>query len=266
MSGPTSDRPAGVDLFLAPNPGPMTLDGTNTWRITAPGAPQAPAVVVDPGPDDDGHLRRVAAAGPVALVVVTHRHRDHTAGAARFAQLTGAPVRGADPAECVAAAPLEDGEILEVGGAARLRVVTTPGHTTDSICLELLDGDGVTVAVLTGDTILGRGTTVIAHPDGRLGPYLDSLRRLGRLGPVPVLPGHGPVRPDLAAVCAEYLTHRGQRLEQVRAVLDRIGPNATVAEVTDVVYDFLDPADHTLRGAAERSVAAQLDHLRDARP
>lgn len=255
-----TDLPAGVDLFLAPNPGPMTLDGTNTWRIADVRDPAAPAVVIDPGPDDEPHLRRVAAAGPVGLIVVTHRHRDHTAGAARFAELTGAPVRGADPAECVDGPPLVDGERL----VDRLQVVLTPGHTTDSVCLRLLDSAGATVAVFTGDTILGRGTTVIAHPDGALGPYLDSLRRLGDVGAVPVLPGHGPVRPDLAAVCAEYLTHRTQRLDQVRAVLEEIGPTATVAQVTDVVYDFLDPDDATLRGAAERSVAAQLDHLRGA--
>lgn len=258
--------PDGVTLTLAPNPGPMTLDGTNTWRVTAPWSPGSAAVVVDPGPDDEGHLCRVAALGPVALVVVTHRHRDHTAGAARFAQLTGAAVRGADPEECIDAPPLAAGEILTVAGRPRLQVLTTPGHTTDSICLRLLDDDGVTVAVFTGDTVLGRGTTVIAHPDGALGPYLQTLDRLRALGPVPVLPGHGPVRPDLAAVADEYLTHRRQRLDQVRAVLARVGADATVTEVTDAVYDFLDPDDHTLRGAAERSVAAQLDHLRDGGP
>lgn len=258
--------PDGVTVTLAPNPGPMTLDGTNTWRVTAPWSDRSPAVVVDPGPDDEDHLRRMAALGPVDQIVVTHRHRDHTAGASRFAQLTGAPVSGADPAECLDAPPLIDDEVLGIGGRPRLQVMATPGHTTDSICLRLLDDDGATVAVFTGDTVLGRGTTVIAHPDGALGPYLQTLQRLRTVGPVPVLPGHGPVRPDLAAVAAEYLAHRHQRLDQVRAVLDRIGADATVTQVTDAVYDFLDPADATLRGAAERSVAAQLDHLRGARP
>lgn len=259
----TPALPDGVSLTLAPNPGPMTLTGTNTWRVAASGSEQAPAVVIDPGPDDEEHLRRVAALGPVGLIVVTHRHRDHTAGAVRFSQLTGAAVRGADPAECVDGPALVDGETLTVGGRPRLQVLATPGHTTDSICLRLLDDDA-TVAVFTGDTILGAGTTVIAHPDGALAPYLQSLDRLRGIGPVPVLPGHGPVRPDLAAVAAEYLVHRHQRLDQVRAVLDRIGTDATVAQVTDAVYAFLDPADATLRGAAERSVAAQLDHLRAA--
>lgn len=257
--------PEGVELTLAPNPGPMTLDGTNTWRVTAPWSSDSAAVVIDPGPDDEDHLNRVAALGPVDLIVVTHRHLDHTAGAERFAQLTGAPISGADPAECRDAPPLVDDEMIGIGGAPRLQVMATPGHTTDSICLRLLDDDGATVAVFTGDTVLGRGTTVIAHPDGALGPYLQTMERLRAAGAVPVLPGHGPVRSDLAATAAEYLAHRRQRLDQVRAVLDRIGPDATVAQVTDAVYDFLDPADTTLRGAAERSVAAQLDHLRGAR-
>ena len=110
--------------------------------------------------------------------------------------------------------------------------------------------------VLTGDTILGRGTTVVAHPDGRLGPYLKSLTRLAELRGAMLLPGHGPVRPDVAAVAAEYLAHRQERLDQVRAAL--AAGARTPHEVVEVVYADVD---RTLWPAAEQSVRAQLDYL-----
>ena len=114
--------------------------------------------------------------------------------------------------------------------------------------------------MLTGDTILGRGTTVIAHPDGHLGSYLASLETLAALGPALVLPGHGPELPDLAAVCAAYAEHRQQRLDSVRAALLVLGSDASVSEVADLVYADVEP---DVRGAAELSVAAQLHYLRD---
>jgi glyoxylase-like metal-dependent hydrolase (beta-lactamase superfamily II) len=114
--------------------------------------------------------------------------------------------------------------------------------------------------VLTGDTILGRGTTLIAHPDGALGPYLDSLRRLAGLAPATaVLPGHGPELPDAPAVATAYLAHREERLEQVRSALAQLGPDATPHQVVEVVYADVD---EVLWPAAELSVRAQLDHLR----
>jgi glyoxylase-like metal-dependent hydrolase (beta-lactamase superfamily II) len=142
-----------------------------------------------------------------------------------------------------------------------LRVVATPGHTSDSLSF-LLDGPGADQAVLTGDTVLGRGTTVIAHPDGALGPYLDSLRRLADLAPATaVLPGHGPELPDAPAVARAYLAHREERLEQVRAALGVLGEHATPRQVVEVVYADVD---RMLWPAAELSVRAQLDHLRGA--
>jgi glyoxylase-like metal-dependent hydrolase (beta-lactamase superfamily II) len=198
---------------LAPNPGPMSLDGTNSYLIGAPGS--AGVIVVDPGPLDEPHLQALAAAGDVELVLITHHHQDHTEASARFHELTGAPVRAKDGAFCHGGAPLADGEELDAAGV-RLRVLATPGHTADSVCLHLPD-DGPAGSVLTGDTILGRGTTIIAYPDGRLGPYLKSLKRLAALGPATVLPAHGQVLPDLAGICAKYLEHRHERLEQVRA-------------------------------------------------
>ena len=238
--------------LLAPNAGPMTLAGTNSYIIAAPGSNEI--VVVDPGPLQEGHLAALAAAGRVALVLITHRHADHTAASARFAELTGAPVRAFDEDYCVNGDPLSDGELLSQAGTS-IRVVATPGHTDDSVCLHL-PGDGPAGSVLTGDTILGHGTTII---DGSLADYLASLETLRALGPATVLPAHGPVLPDLAAICDTYLAHRHERLDQVRSALSALGPDASVAQVTDRVYTQTDAA---VRFAAEASVIAQLAYLR----
>lgn len=244
---------------LAPNPGPMSLDGTNSYLVAAEGHPGA--AVVDPGPLDEKHLEELAlAAGSVELILITHRHADHTAGAARLQELTGAPVRAADPRHSIGEPPLQPGEVISVAGT-EIRVLATPGHTSDSVCFHL-PLDGPAGSVLTGDTILGRGTTVLDHPDGRLGDYLASLDRLEMLGPATVLPAHGPVLPALDAVVRAYRSHRLDRLSQIRAALTRLGADASVPQVTDVVYADVDP---TVRRAAENSVAAQLEYLRTLR-
>ena len=242
---------------LAPNPSPMTLDGTNTWVIAEPGA--SSVLVVDPGPDDEAHLRRVlavAAAGDrrVTQIVLTHGHPDHSAGAARFAQLTGAPVGALDPAFRLGSEGFAAGAVLDAGGC-ELRVVATPGHTADSLSL-LLTADG---GLLTGDTVLGRGTTVIAR-DGSLGDYLRTLDELRALaddaGLRVLLPGHGPLLGDPAGVLDYYIAHRKERLEQVRAAV--AAGARTPAEVVAIVYADVD---RSLWPAAEQSVRAQLDFL-----
>jgi glyoxylase-like metal-dependent hydrolase (beta-lactamase superfamily II) len=242
---------------LAPNPSPMTLDGTNTWIVAEPGSPTA--LVVDPGPDDEGHLRRVlelacAADRRVAQIVLTHGHPDHSAGAARFAELAGAPVGALDPAFWLGSEGFGPGEVL-TGGGCELRVVATPGHTADSLSL-LLTADG---GLLTGDTVLGRGTTVIAD-DGSLGDYLQTLDELRALadeaGLRVLLPGHGPLLADPAGVLDYYIAHRRERLDQVRAALETGA--RTPAEIVAVVYADVDRA---LWPAAEQSVRAQLDYL-----
>jgi len=235
-------------VLLARNPGPMTLDGTNTWLL---GSPEA-LVVVDPGPDDGAHLEAVVAAGRVELILLTHRHPDHTEGAPRLHELTGAPVRAADVEHCHGGGPLRGVESIEAGGLT-LDVLMTPGHTSDSVCFVHAD------AVLTGDTILGRGTTVVAHPDGVLADYLASLRRLATLGERLVLPGHGPELPSVAASAAKYLEHREQRLAQVRAAVQRLGPDVPARAIVEDVYADVDRA---VWDAAELSVRAQLDYLR----
>ena len=240
---------------LAPNPGPMSLEGTNSYVVGEPGHPAV--VLVDPGPFDEAHLQALAAAGPVELILVTHRHTDHTAGSARLAEITGAPVRAAAPEHCHGGAVLQPGETIAAGGT-EIRVGSTPGHTSDSVCFHL-PLDGPAGSVLTGDTILGRGTTVLDHPDGTLADYLSSLDRLERLGPAAVLPAHGPVLPALDAVVRAYRDHRLDRLAQIRTALAGLGPDAAVGEVTSVVYADVDPS---VRRAAENSVAAQLEYLR----
>jgi glyoxylase-like metal-dependent hydrolase (beta-lactamase superfamily II) len=257
LSGPATARAVNV---LAPNPSAMTLDGTNTWILSEPDS--GLAIVVDPGPLDEGHLRNVVDTAErsgkrVALTLLTHGHPDHAEGAARFAELTGTRVRALDPALRLGDEGLGAGDVVTVGGL-ELRVVPTPGHTGDSLSFHL----PADRAVLTGDTILGRGTTVVAHPDGRLGDYLDSLRRLRSLavdnGVQTVLPGHGPVLDDAQGAVEFYLAHRAHRLAQVEtAVEDGYG---TPAEVVAHVYADVD---RSLWPAAELSVRAQMDYLEE---
>ena len=242
---------------LAPNPSPMTLDGTNTWVVAEPDS--SAVVVIDPGPDDEEHLGRVldaAQAGDrrVTQVVLTHGHTDHSAGAARFAKLTGAPVAALDPAHRLGSEGFAAGTVITAAGC-ELRVIATPGHSADSLCL-FLPADG---ALLTGDTVLGRGTAVIAG-DGGLSDYLRSLDQLRALADEAelrvLLPGHGPLLPDPAGVLDYYIGHRRERLDQVRAAL--AGGAKTPAEVVAVVYADVD---RKLWRAAEASVRAQLEYL-----
>ena len=242
---------------LAPNPSPMTLEGTNTWLIAAPGS--SSALVVDPGPEDEGHLRRVVEQAAetgrrVAQILLTHGHSDHSAGARRLAALTGAPVRAADPAHRLGSEGLVDGDVVTAAGC-ELRVIGTPGHSADSLSL-LLSQDA---ALLTGDTVLGRGTTVIAD-GGSLADYLrslDAMKALADTASVRVLlPGHGPVVSDPGSTLAYYIAHRAERLAEVRAAL--AAGDTTAQQIVARVYHDVDPA---VRRFAELSVQAQLDYL-----
>jgi len=231
----------------------MTLEGTNTWLLREPGGTDV--AVVDPGPDDRGHLDRVLEAarsdgGRVAVVLLTHHHLDHTGAADALAAEAGVPVHGAGRG------PLDDGGRLEVGGLA-VQVLATPGHTADSVSF-LLPDEGL---LLTGDTVLGRGTTVLAWPDGTVSDYLRTLDRLlplVREGRVTRLaPGHGPPVEDPAAVLEALREHRVERLREVRAAVQ--GGADGLDEVVTAVYGPHLGADR--RRAAALSVRAQLDHL-----
>lgn len=243
-----------VTLVRAPNPGPMTLDGTNTYVLRAPGS--AEAIVVDPGPDHPGHREAVleAATGGGARVVrilLTHRHTDHAGGAEALTAHTGAAVWATHRGT------LRDGQHIAVAGVD-VDVLATPGHTADSVSFRVRQAD----ALLTGDTVLGRGSTYLDHPDGRLADYLASLEKLRSLlgveGDLALLPGHGPVHASAAPVVERYLRHRHERLDQVREAV-AFGAGDVDAVTARVYAD--QPAQ--VQAAARRSVAAQLDYLRE---
>ena len=242
-----------ASVLLCDNPGIMTLDGTNTWVLRGRGSDEM--VIVDPGPDDDAHLERIAALGKIPLVLISHKHDDHTGGIDKLVALTGAVVRSVGSGFLRGlGGPLTDGEVIDAAGL-RITVMATPGHTADSLSFVVDD------AVLTADTVLGRGTTVIDNEDGSLRDYLESLRRLQGLGQRTVLPGHGPDLADLSQVTAMYLAHREERLDQVRGALKVLGEEASARQVVEHVYTDVD---QKLWDAAEKSVQAQLDYLRTA--
>lgn len=238
-------------VLLCHNPGPMTLEGTNTWVLRAPGCDEM--VVIDPGPDDHQHIERLSGLGRIPLVLISHRHGDHTDGIDALVDATGATVRAVGSGFLRGlGGHLVDGEVIEAAGL-RIKVVATPGHTSDSVSFVLDD------AVLTADTILGRGTTVIDSEDGNLVDYLESLRRLRGFSGRMVLPGHGPELGDIAAIAQTYLAHRQERLDQIRDALLVLGEDATARQVVEHVYRDVDTK---LWDAAESSVRAQLSYLR----
>ncbi|MFD1505410.1 MBL fold metallo-hydrolase [Georgenia yuyongxinii] len=265
-----------ASVVLCHNPGAMELEGTNTWILRAPGVDGC--VVVDPGPADaPAHTAAVTAAcstdgGRVEALLVTHRHHDHTGGLDALAARTGAPVRAWSSDFCRGAAPLRDREVVQAAGL-RITVLHTPGHTADSISLLVEHQPPASKhtphlaapperALLTGDTVLGRGTTVLDPADGSLAQYMDSLNLLidqGRDGVM--LPGHGPERPDVVAVAREYRRHREQRLVEIRRALDELGLPPTAADPMAVVAKVYADVDRALWAAARMSVEAQLDYL-----
>ncbi|MEU6721082.1 MBL fold metallo-hydrolase [Nonomuraea sp. NPDC046802] len=250
---PDGSRTEHAENLLAPNPSLMTLDGTNTWVIGAGDQ----VVVVDPGPEDEGHLRRVhdhLGDRRVTEILLTHGHFDHSGGARRFAAMTRAPVRALDPRHRLGDEGLADGDVVTVNGL-EIHVYGTPGHSFDSLCFWLPQDR----AMLTGDTVLGRGTTIIAR-DGGLADYLRSLDRLRAaaegLEARALLPGHGPVLPDPIGALDAYIAHRRQRLDQIRAAREQGA--RTPREIVRIVYADVD---RSLWPAAEMSVLAQLDYL-----
>jgi glyoxylase-like metal-dependent hydrolase (beta-lactamase superfamily II) len=244
-----------VTRVLAPNPSGMTLDGTNTYVVGAPGSGQA--VVVDPGPADSRHLAAVqevltARDARVVAVLVTHHHLDHAEAAAPWSSHFAAPVAAASRTVAgPAGRVLEPGERLALAGTA-VDVVPTPGHTGDHLAFRVESG-----AVLVGDHVLGRGTSVVTHPEGDVVAYLESLRRVHDLGPSALYCGHGPeLTEDPIAVLDFYAAHRAFRESQL---IDALTAGArTVDELVATVYA---PVPVQLWPAAAQSTRATLAKL-----
>jgi glyoxylase-like metal-dependent hydrolase (beta-lactamase superfamily II) len=251
--------PSCVRLIRADNPGPMTLDGTNTWLIED-GTRWA---VVDPGPLLPEHLDALTDAtdGRVSQILLTHGHPDHAEGAGHFAERVGAAIRATDPRHLRNAERLADQEVIQLAGSV-LTVLSTPGHTGDSASF-LLRADQE-AGLFTGDTVLGNGTTVLMPPDGTLRDYLASLDRLEQVAmdlyrdglDLSLLPGHGPLHLDAVPVIAYYISHRQERLDQIRA---QIADGVTEAkEIVNAVYADVP---ESVKSAALLSVQAQLEYL-----
>ena len=220
---------ASLTLVRAPNPGPLTGPGTNTWIFGL-----EESLVIDPGPLEEQHLQRVAEAacqvGRVAAVLCTHHHEDHRAGAERLCQLTGAPLalfhRRADRAGVL---PLHDGDRI-LAGRAELVAIHTPGHASDHLCF-LAERERL---LFTGDHVLSGTTSVIWPPDGDMGQYLDSLGRIAELAVDHLLPGHGEPIDDPALAVAALIRHRRDRETQILEAF-RPGP-ARPADLVPSLY------------------------------
>jgi glyoxylase-like metal-dependent hydrolase (beta-lactamase superfamily II) len=226
-------QPPDVQRLTAPNPGPMTLDGTNTYVVG-----RDPAVVIDPGPDDAGHIEAirevVEGRGGIGTVLLTHSHSDHAGGVEAL---------GLEPARPA------DGE-----NVAGLRALATPGHAADHFCF-LLDR-----ACFTGDLILGEGSTIVGPREmgGSLVDYMRSLEKLRALDLTTLYPGHGPEVTDPEAKIAEYIEHRMMRERRLVAALER-GERSKAALLAEV----WDDVPEQLRGAAAIAMQAHLEKLED---
>jgi recombination protein RecT len=249
-----------VQRLTAPNPGRMTGPGTNTYIIGEAGE----FIVIDPGPDEPDHIERIAAVVGRGLraIVCTHAHPDHAPGAAPLQALTGAPILGRQTGPefekawaFIPERTLEDGDRLRCGDST-LRVLHTPGHVSNHICL-LLEEDGL---LFSGDHILSGSTTVITPPDGDMRDYVAQLHRLADEAFDFILPAHGHVIAGAKREIARLIAHRAARENKVLAALRAAPLPATLDELVTCAYDDVDPA---LHGVAKRSLTAHLLKLRD---
>ncbi|WP_123657690.1 MBL fold metallo-hydrolase [Salinisphaera japonica] len=244
----------GITRVLAPNPSPMTGPGTNSYIV---GTRQT--LIIDPGPDDRGHLDTLEdLAGPdIQAICLTHRHADHAAGAARLAEMTGAPIRawpkhtrGEHDSAIVNDGPLADGERLMADGQM-LTVWHSPGHAADHVVFAANTG-----LLLAGDTLMQAATVVILPPDGRMADYLATLDRLAELAPRRIAPAHGALIDNASGEIARVKAHRLRREAQIAALL---GDHARSPEaLVGRLYPELSAA---LVPVAARQVLAHLIHL-----
>ncbi len=248
-----------AECVLAPNPSAWTLDGTNTWIIGEAGGS---CVIIDPGPLGSGHRTAIEEtlerrSNHPTGILLTHGHLDHSEGARELAQRFGISLHAWDtsvPGDAsIEISRFAKAERFDVNGAD-IRVVPTPGHSSDSVCFV------VESTIITGDTVLGRGSTLVAHPDGRLDDYLSSLQMLARecddQGITTLLPGHGPLIEEPRSVVEAYLRHRFERLEEIASIMK--SGATTDAEIVDRVYVDIPPE---VRPAALATVRAQIEYL-----
>jgi glyoxylase-like metal-dependent hydrolase (beta-lactamase superfamily II) len=234
-----------VRRIVAPNPGPYTGPGTNTWIVEA-----GPVmVVIDPGPDDDRHLaaiNKALAGATVGVVLVTHSHPDHLPLAERLAGQHHATVRRFPE--------LGDGDLVRAG-TLNVMALHTPGHSSDHLCFWLAGSR----AMFTGDLILGRGSSMVTYPEGDVAAYLRSLDRVAALEPRVLYPGHWEPVGDAMGKIEDYRAHRLEREAQVLAEVRRGA--GTAAELTRRVYGA--EIDESLLAAAEMTLRAHLRKLVD---
>jgi glyoxylase-like metal-dependent hydrolase (beta-lactamase superfamily II) len=220
--------------IVAPNPSPLTGPGTNTYVVG-----RGRRIVIDPGPADPLHVDRIleVTGGAVEQIVCTHSHPDHSPGAVSLRATTGAIVCGMPPPDdgyqddtYVPDRILADGDVI-THGDARLRVVHTPGHASNHVCL-LLDPSGL---LFTGDHLMSGSTVVILPPDGSMRLYLQSLERLREMPITDLAPGHGSLMPNAMDEIDRVRAHRLLRESKVVAALRESG-SGTLDEILPVVY------------------------------
>jgi glyoxylase-like metal-dependent hydrolase (beta-lactamase superfamily II) len=240
-----------VHVVLAPNPGPMTGPGTNTYIVGT-----GPTCVIDPAVDDEAYLEEICArAGEVSCILITHRHPDHVGGVGALVERFGCPVRafGDQPAGGVPVRSVAD-EASIIVGTNTLRALHTPGHASDHLCFYLPEA----ASLFAGDNVLGEGTAVIASPDGHMGAYLNSLRRLRTMHIDRIYPGHFRPLDGGRVVIDGYLAHRQQRREAVLAAVN--SGASTPEEIVGVVYT--DTPEH-LHPVAALQVKSMLELLEE---
>lgn len=246
---------------LCPNPSMMTGPGTNSYVVGTDDL-----VVIDPGPDHVEHVEVLARVGArpdgtnaISRILCTHTHGDHSPGAARLAELTGAEVLAyADRDGLVCDRHLVDGDVIE-GSGFRLRVIHTPGHASNHICF-LLEEESL---LLSGDHVMDGSTVVITPLDGDMGQYLAAVERLRDWVPAieAIAPAHGHLITDPRAKLSDYLTHRLEREQQVEAALVAAGEvGAGTAALVAAIYTEVPEILHPV---ARFSVWAHLRKLAD---
>jgi glyoxylase-like metal-dependent hydrolase (beta-lactamase superfamily II) len=241
----------GVRRLVAPNPGPMTYHGTNTWLVDGPDG----VTVIDPGPDDAGHIAAILAAGqgarPISHILLTHTHPDHVDGAPALQAATGAATYGWGRPWHASFRPdhaLADGESV-----AGLTALHTPGHASDHLCFVWRDG-----VVFTGDHVMSWNTSIVSPPDGDMAAYMDGLRLLLARDDRLYLCGHGAPLPEPQALVRAMLNHRVGRESAVLGALG--GEPVTSMAIVEQLYAGLDDR---LKKAADRTVIAHLHKLVD---